>query len=64
MCVKHLSWEASDGKKREVPLSSIIDLKNSHYFSVLYNFFVLTPRHFNEEKTAQRHSPADSYLNF
>jgi hypothetical protein len=42
MCVNHLSWEASDGKKREVPLSSMLEFKKSIYFSVLYSFFVLT----------------------
>lgn len=42
MCVNRLSWEASDGKKREEPTSSIPDFEKSHYFSVLYEFIVLT----------------------
>jgi hypothetical protein len=35
MCVNRHSWEASEGKKREVRHSSTPDLEKNHYFSIL-----------------------------
>lgn len=43
MCVNRLSWEASDGKKREDRHSSTPDFEKCHYFSTLRNYQIAAP---------------------